>query len=402
MRKFITSLAAAVVISAQICAPGVLADEVEDKEVAALTEQKVDSAQEQNQGMTIYFDSSAPDENGVFKLTVSFDRVRFMLYQFAFRYNTDDIEPYNTKTGESATAFIQFAESIPHTGLTRIGEVAFPNEGLVDFTGFVLKGTPLDDTSGFTWVGSEVVTGKDFVLYEFTFRKKNDKPIHFEIAFADGLGVHYDMFPEGAVVMGPNVAYEAKAVFTYETSDGKETGEIVEFDSTQYSVNAALTKGERLKNTLYLQNANYACAADGVLKVIDPGNKLVFPFISEETLYFPLRVAAEHFGSQVSWDDENKKATVKTGELVFEIDAVSGIITCADRQLQFKANLKNDRLFVEADTLCKLTGTSMFDVPSSKATVFYKGEDWIQRRYAEKEALDAMQFVTSPFVKMFA
>lgn len=357
------------------------------------------AAEPDNTDMTVRFDCSEQDENGVFKMKISFENVRFMTYQFAVRYDTGAVEAYNASAETAAKEFSDFAVRIKHTGLNSIGEVLDAQNGFFDFTGFVLANASTDETSGFTMDGAQAVTGKDFVLYEMTFRKKTDGNPNFEIAFADGNGVHYEMFPEGAAIFGgSDKPYTAKAVFTYNNEENT-----TEFDSVKYSSGAAPTKKQRIKDTLYMQSGNFACAADGKLRVIDSADKSFVPETKDGMLCVPLRFVCEYFGLRVDWD-ENQRCAVVIGENgKFEIDPDKSQIICDGEVADFpKPYISKERIFVSYTAAAAIAGVEVYSENVGTETVFARGESWKPERYAEKQALNDMKFVVSPFVKMFA
>ncbi len=405
MKKILVALTAAAVMSAQFFTYAY----TQEKENQPLISQNTSQTQDvntQSEKMTVNFSTTAPNADGLFKLVVSFDEMRFTVYRFALRYNTENIEPYNVKTGKPAKSFFEFANALRHTGLSRIGEVLDAEKGLIDFTGYALKGGELDETSMFEWDGVEAVTQDGVVLYEFTFRKKQDSEIKFELALADGNGAYFELFPEGASVLGPGTQYKAKAVFICQADDGEKTLDTVEFDSLEYANNPSLTKADRLKNTLYLQDGNYASAADGALRAIDKDNKAVAPMIKGDELYIPLRYVSEYFGFGVEWDDSHRRAVVRGTEnhwQLFEVYPDKAQIFNQGKVIDgAKPYIHHDRIYVQARYIPQMLGVEMYEVHKAKAVVFYKGEAWSENRYAEKEALEAMQFVVSPFVKIFA
>lgn len=379
MKKIIYVLTAAVLICAALCFSAFAADS-------------------DNTEMTVRFDCSETDSNGVFTMKISFENVRFMTYQFAVRYDTEAVEAYSAESKTAAKEFSDFAKRIKHSGLNSIGELLDAENGFFDFTGFVLANASTDETSGFTMDGAQAVTDKDFVLYEMTFRKKSDKDPGFEIAFADGNGVHYDMFPEGAAIFGgPDKPYTAKAVFTY---DNKE--KTTEFDSVKYSSGAAPTKSQRLKNTLYMQSENYACAADGALRVIDASDKTFVPELKDGALCVPLRFVCEYFGLKTEWDAGRRCAVVSGENGKFEIYPDSGKVMSGTQQLDSaKPYINKDRVFVDFSTAAKIADVNTY-AENAGEVVFAKGEEWKPERYAEKQALNNMKFVISPLIKIFA
>ena len=355
------------------------------------------AAETEVKGMTARFDCSEPDENGVFVMTVSFDNMRFIAYQFSVRYDTAVVEPYCRAENRAAKSFNEFADSKVGGGLNAIGELLIPDKGIFDFTGFVLRGTEFDEALGLEWDGNEAVTKENLVIYKLCFRTKGEGSPNFEIAFNDGNGEYYEMFPQGAAVFGSEGMCSAEAVFTYGGQTLTQS-----FDAEQYAVNAAMTKAQRLENTLYLQNGNYACAEDGVLKVIDQNDKALTPLMSDGKLFVPLRYVCEYFGFEVLWDESGRTASVTADSGTYVISPDEKSVTHDGESLEADAAfICRDRLMITAETLSQITGLELYMPDGKNSAVITSGEKWNPLRYAEKAALSAMQLVVSPFVKIF-
>ncbi len=347
-------------------------------------------------GMTINFVQSEPDENGVFTLSASFDRMKFLTFQFAVRYDTQAVEPYNTQAKSTAEDFTSFAEAIPHKGLNTIGEMLDTDKGMFTFTGYMMPGSNVE---GAEKSGNEAVTGEDFGLYTFTFRLlSEDADPKFEIAFADGNGVYYDFFPQGASVNCFDGTQSGTVVFE---KDGTKTE--IPFDSVKYSPQPAMTKARRLKDTLYLQVGNYASAVDGVLTVIERDNKSVTPLLGKTEMLVPLRFVCETFGLEISWDEEKRVSRIVNGDSIFEIVPDTGTVTMDEVQISTSENayIFENRIMIPVSTAAEIIGANIWYDSSSRSAVLTTGEEWQSERDAEKDALSAMMLVTSPFIKIF-
>lgn len=350
----------------------------------------------QNDGMTIKFVQSEPDENGVFTLSASFEKMRFLTFQFAVRYDKEAVVPYDTQTESEAENFATFAETVSHKGLNAIGETLDVQRGLFTFTGYMMPGSEVE---GAEKAGDEALTGENFGLYTFTFklRDKEADP-KFEIAFNDGNGVYFDYFPQGASVNCFDGTQTGTVVFEKNGEEQK-----IPFDSVKYSPPPVMTKARRLENTLYLQSSNYAAAKDGVLKIIERDNKSVTPKNGKTEMFVPLRFVCESFGLEITWDNEKRTSIVKNGESVYEVNPDNGTVIKDTTPLEMSENayISENRIFVTLSAAAEITGTKVWYDDLSKAAILTTGEEWQSEREAEKEALSAMQFVTSPFVKIF-
>lgn len=347
--------------------------------------------------MTIKFSASEPDENGVFKLDVSFEKMEFLTYQFAVRYNKSAVEPIDSETGKTAQSFDEFSEFAKPDGLYTVGEYLSTQDGFFDFSGYVF---PNDKKSGLVQENGNAKTGENFLIYTLYFNKLSDEDYGFEFAMADGNGVYYNVFPQGASVYCIDGLREANAVFTY----GGKT-ENVQFDSVKYAPKPVMTKARRLKNTIYLQSGNYASSCDGVLAVIDADNKEVKPEYQDGKLYVPLRFVCSYFGFEIGWDEQTKTVSVtkedKTTALEIGNKAYSegGIA----KELSQSPKIVNERTMICTDDLSTLFGLNVYFPDDEKSAVITTSdEEWQNDRDAEKQALEAMKFVVSPFVKIFA
>lgn len=350
----------------------------------------------QDDTMTAKFVRSEPDENGVFTLSASFEKMRFLTFQFAVRYDKDAVEPYDADQNCAASDFTSFAKSTEHKGLNAIGETLDSKRGLFTFTGYMMPGSKVEGAES---IDNEAITSENFVLYTFTFRlKAKDSDPKFEIAFNDGNGAYFDYFPQGASVNCFGGPQTGTVVFE---QNGERTE--IPFDSVKYSPPPVMTKAKRLENTLYLQSSNYASAKDGVLSVIEKENKAVTPKNGKTEMLVPLRFVCESFGLEIVWDDGKRTAVIKNGENVYEINPDDGTVNKDGALLRISENayISENRIFITLSAAAEITGTKFWYDAKSKAAVLTSGEEWQSGRDAEKEALSAMQFVTSPFVKIF-
>ena len=155
------------------------------------------------------------------------------------------------------------------------------------------------------------------------------------------------------------------------------------------------TKQQRLEQTVYLVNDDYASAVDGVLVVIDKDNKSVVPYVKDSVQYFPLRFVCESFGCVVSWNDETRSVHIKSP------DGALSTIDVDDAALEGKVEIVNSRTMVSADVLMEATDCDLYSFGDGTHVVYASGIEWIPDRQAEKEALSAMQYVMMLFFRMF-
>ena len=164
-----------------------------------------------------------------------------------------------------------------------------------------------------------------------------------------------------------------------------------------------MTKGERLKDTLYLQNNNYSAAKDGVLSVIDKEDKTVTPRNRDGVFYVPLRFVLESFGVEVGWDDSIKSVLVTGGEKQIVLSVAEDTISLGDmsEKLAHDCYIDNSHTYVALDDVPKIIKCNVHYYNSGSSAVIAVGEAWDSERQAEKDAYSAMEFAVSPFFKMF-
>lgn len=166
---------------------------------------------------------------------------------------------------------------------------------------------------------------------------------------------------------------------------------------------AEMTKQQRLKNTVYLQNLNYAAACDGVLTVINKNDKTVMPVFRDGLFYVPLRFILEYYGAEVSWEHETKTVIIKAGDNVFRLDTRSSALSMGERSRSLDNSCFIDKgtTFICFDDVSDIIVCKTYYFEEYKSGVIAMGEEWNPERNAEKEALEAMEFALSPFFKMF-
>lgn len=155
------------------------------------------------------------------------------------------------------------------------------------------------------------------------------------------------------------------------------------------------TKHQRLEQTVYLVNDDYASAVDGVLVTIDNDNKNVVPYVKDSVQYFPLRFVCESFGYTVSWNDETRSVCIKSP------DGVLSAINVDDAALEGKVEITHSRTMVSAEVLLEAIDCDFYSFGDGTHVIYASGIEWVPDRQAEKEALSAMQYVMMLFFRMF-
>lgn len=155
------------------------------------------------------------------------------------------------------------------------------------------------------------------------------------------------------------------------------------------------TKQQRLEQTVYLVNNDYAAAVDGVLSVIDKDNKNVVPYIKDSVQYFPLRFVCESLGYTVDWNEQSRTVLIKSQDVIISTLEIDSAVS------QSKAQITNSRTMVSEELLLTIVDCSVYSVDNGTHVIYESGIEWMPDRQAEKDALSAMQYVMMPFFRMF-
>lgn len=164
------------------------------------------------------------------------------------------------------------------------------------------------------------------------------------------------------------------------------------------------TKEERLINTIYLQDLNYAAAVNGVLAVIDPENKAIMPYMNGEKLYVPIRFVFESVGLEVSWNQPEKCVSVFLDGIEYRLYTKTSTFALGgfEKVLDNECVIKNGTTYVALEDVTNIITCKTHFYPEYKSAVIaFSNEDWIPEREAEQQAFSAMEFAISPFFKMF-
>ena len=155
------------------------------------------------------------------------------------------------------------------------------------------------------------------------------------------------------------------------------------------------TKQQRLEQTVYLVNNDYAAAVDGVLSVIDKDNKNVVAYIKDSVQYFPLRFVCESLGYTVDWNEQSRTVLIKSQDVIISTLEIDSAVS------QSKAQITNSRTMVSEELLLTIVDCSVYSVDNGTHVIYESGIEWMPDRQAEKDALSAMQYVMMPFFRMF-
>lgn len=335
----------------------------------------------------IYVEAGEPDEDGFVYVSVSMENTSFLAYELALRYNPEAVIPADAH-GESVFEFSEFSGKKKIDGLSSIGEKLDAEKGYFVFTQFCSIGA----TGEYVQNGMIHIPEKT-ELYRFRFKKISDEDMGFAVASIYDGGVYDEFFPDGAfVAVTGEERVSADVLISYSGTE-KKTETAKYFYSELYPEN--FTKEQRLQNTVYLVNGDYASAVSGALCVIDAENHAVTPFNENGTQYLPLRFVAESLGFTVDWEDETHTVILKNKNGVEKKLCIPEMQNRGE-----EVSLVNSRTMVGEELLCRLTGARVFSYEDG-FVVYDSIVEWTPDRLAEQEALEAMKYVMLPFFRMF-
>ncbi len=165
-----------------------------------------------------------------------------------------------------------------------------------------------------------------------------------------------------------------------------------------------LTREQRLKNTIYLQDLNYAAAVDGVLTVINSDDKTIMPQMSDGKLYVPIRFVFESVGLGVTWNSEKKCVSVWNGNTEYRLFTKTSTFALGgfERKLDNDCFIQNGTTYVALEDVTNIITCQTYYFPEyHSAVIAFSEHEWIPEREAEIQAVSAMEFAVSPFFKMF-
>ncbi|HCU07973.1 MAG TPA: hypothetical protein DF480_03220 [Clostridiales bacterium] len=350
----------------------------------------------------VLFNVSEPDPNGIIDVSMSIRNATFNTYQFALKYNTASIKPIDLG-GNDTTVFQSFAtRTSGKNELAAIGTSLDTDSGLIEFAGYVMPGNALtsdglQEKSGYAVIGSE---GLEF--YRFRFQKISNQSIGLELATMEAGEPYAKSLPDGGALFNAGVNVPITIRFKIPASIG--TGSVV---SGGAPAQAAITKAQRLQNTIALQIGNYGAAANGALVSIDPDNPDVRPYIDDnDRTMMPVRFIAERLGAAVEWNGQTNQVTIRSGDrtIVMTIGSktytVNGVVHTMDTEPIIVQGW--NRTVVPIRFVSEALGRAVeWDAVNRLVLITDSAEPWQKEREAEQQATQSILFVISDLVRDF-
>lgn len=334
----------------------------------------------------ISIEAEKPDENGIFDLVVSMENAHFIVYELAIKFDKTAVVPVDVE-GNPAKDFGDFAEENAIGGISYIGNEYDAEKGLFIFTGYVNPGA-----SGDNFADKMVYFGEKTELFRFTFKVLEEKDYGFDIASYFNGDVYHEFFEDGAIILSSlddEKRYVSDIVIKY--ADVLKESETVYYSYEELYPNN-YTKEQRLADTVYVVNNDYAAAVGGVLYAVDPANKSVVPYKKDGEQYLPLRFICESLGYTVGWDEATEQVTITDKD---------GKDILLDTKISEGVQIVHDRTMVTVGLLEKLIDARVYDAGTGEFVVYTGIVEWTPEREAEQQAINAMRYVMLPFFRMF-
>ena len=120
--------------------------------------------------------------------------------------------------------------------------------------------------------------------------------------------------------------------------------------------------GERMKGSVTLYSGNMHALVGQELRVIDPSNELITPFIQNSRMLVPIRFIAESIGATVSWDQATQTVTIMVGGTTVKIPINKPAMTVGGQlvSLDVPAMVTGDRTFIPLRAVSEALGKEVF------------------------------------------
>lgn len=284
----------------------------------------------------VVFESSAPDKNGYFDVTMTMYDVTFRVYQFALRYDTAVVTPVD-QNGAAVDSFGGFAEKNPDTRwISTVGTELNAQTGLIDFSGYIMPGTQgeLLDELGQATVGSDGLQ-----IYTFHFQKTGEGDAALQVATQEKGEPYRPACPQGVIVAGEDGEVPVTVTFQMDQEVGTGgsqdfTGEesVGQTGKPEQPAQPEKTVDGLLDQTIFLEIGSHAAVVGGGVTAIYPGERAVTAYAHNNRTFVPVRFVAERLGADVTWEGDTQTVVVKkdghtirmaVGSLTYTLDGVT-------------------------------------------------------------------------------
>ena len=361
----------------------------------------------------VVLEAGEPDSSGCFTVEMRIYNARFNAFQFVLWYDESTVVPVDA-SGTETSRFSNFAEQEDDGWMATIGTSIDPEQGLIDFTGYVTPGTSAavdaEPETGVAIVGSSGLS-----LFTFHFKKVGDAPVVLKLATQDGGTPWQAYLPEGGAVVDAGISAPTtlELIFPAETGES-ETVEVPRPDpsvpeetrppqetsdpneSTQPQEPAAPTAEELLDGAVILELGSHAALVEGGVTAIYPGERSVTAYAHDNRTFVPVRFVAERLGAQVGWGNDTPAVVIEkdghtvrmaVGALTYTLD---GVEQAMDVPAEFQASTDgNSRTMVPIRFVTEALGYQVeWDQARNLVIVADPSLGWDLAGETENQALD--------------
>lgn len=342
----------------------------------------------------VVFESSAPDSEGYFDVTMTVYDVTFRVYQFALRYDTAVVTPVD-QNGAAVDSFGGFAEKNPDTRwISTVGTELNDQTGLIDFSGYIMPGTQgelLDE------LGQATVGSNGLQIYTFHFQKTGEGDAALQVATQEKGEPYRPACPQGVIVAGEDGQVPVTVTFQMDQEVG--TGGSQDFtgeESIDQPAKPEKTVDDLLDQTIFLEIGSHAAVVEGGVTAIYPGERAVTAYAHNNRTFVPVRFVAERLGADVTWEGDTQTVVVKkdghtirmaVGSLTYTLD---GVTKTLDVPAEYMASTGgNSRTMVPVRFVTEALGYQVeWDQPRNLVVIARPDSGWDPAGTVEGDAMD--------------
>ena len=276
----------------------------------------------------VVLEAGEPDSSGCFTVEMRIYNARFNAFQFVLWYDASTVVPVDASGGET-DKFSAFARQEDDGWMATIGTAIDPEQGLIDFTGYVTPGmSAAVDAEPET--GVAIVGDSGLSLFTFHFKKVGGAPVVLKLAVQDGGTPWQPYLPEGGAVVDAGISAPAtlELIFPEETGES-ETVEVPLPDSQAPeetpeparppeetpgpAEEPGPTADELLDGSVILELGSHAALVEGGVTAIYPGERSVTAYAHDNRTFVPVRFVAERLGANVGWENDTQTVVIEKG-----------------------------------------------------------------------------------------
>lgn len=359
----------------------------------------------------VVLEAGEPDSSGCFAVEMRIYNARFNAFQFVLWYDASTVVPVDASGGET-DRFSDFARQEDDGWMATIGTAIDPEQGLIDFTGYVTPGmSAAVDTEPET--GVAIVGDSGLSLFTFHFKKVGGAPVVLKLAVQDGGTPWQPYLPEGGAVVDAGISAPAtlELIFSEEIGES-ETVEVPLPDSQAPeetpeparppeetpgpAEEPGPTADELLDGSVILELGSHAALVEGGVTAIYPGERSVTAYAHDNRTFVPVRFVAERLGAQVGWENDTQTVVIEkdghtvrmaVGSLTYTLD---GVEQAMDVPAEFQASTDgNSRTMVPIRFVTEALGYQVeWDQARNLVIVADPSLGWDPAGETENQALD--------------